>query len=227
MRALRPVVVLLTTFTLLRAADDLQAIYAKIDAGAAGFKGLTADIRRVAHVDLINEDDIETGKITLKRPKPHEIRMRIDFQDPVKQVSFSGNKVQVYYPKSNTAEEHDLGKYKGMVEQFLLLGFGSTSKDLRDGYNIRLVGQENINNQPTKRIELTPKSSDLAQTFPRIELWISTVTGMALQQKLYEKGGKDYQLATYSNMQLRSDIPDADVKLNIPKGVIVTKPPIK
>ena len=233
MRALRPTFVLLTTVwfstvALLPAADDLQSVYAKIDAGAAGFKGLTADIRKVAHMDLINEDDIESGKITVKRAKPKDIKVRIDFTEPKhEQVVIDGSKAWAYYPNSNTVEEQNLGKYKGMVDQFLLLGFGSTSQDLRSAYNVRYEGQEAINGKPTSRIELTPKSADLAQTFPKIELWISKDTGMALQQKLYEKGGKDYHLATYSDMKLRSDIPDSEVKLNLPKGVIRTPSPIK
>ena len=34
---------------------------------------------------------------------------------------------QIYYPKSNTVEEYDLGKERAMIDQFLLLGFGSSS----------------------------------------------------------------------------------------------------
>jgi outer membrane lipoprotein-sorting protein len=225
MRFLRPIFVLTAAIAILPAADDLQAVYAKIDSGAAGFKGLTADIRQAAHTDVINEDDVATGKIVVKRPKPRDIRMRIDFQEPnQKQVAFAGNKADIYYPKTNTDDEYDLGKHKGMLEQFMLLGFGTSSQDLRSAYSIRLIGAEAVNGQPTKRIELIPKSKEMLQIFPKIELWISDATGMALQQKLYDKGGKDYHLATYSNMKLRSDIADSEVKLNLPTGVHRTNP---
>jgi len=225
MRFLRPTLVLATAIAGLPAADDLQRVYSKIDSGAAAFRGLTADIKRIAHTDVIDEDDVETGKIVVKRPKFHDVRMRIDFLEPnQKQVAFSGNKADIYYPKSNTDEEYDLSKHKDMLKQFLLLGFGTSSQDLRNEYSIRWIGPESINGQPAMHIELTPKSNDMAQTFPKMELWISDATGMALQQKLYEKGGKDYQLATYSNMKLRSDIADSEVKLNIPRGAHHTNP---
>lgn len=231
-RALRPIFVLAITVAVLPGADDLQSVYNNIDKGAAGFKGLTADIHMVAHMDLINEDDPQSGRIAVKRPKPHDIRVRIDFLEPdqkqvLKQVAIAGTKAKVYYPKTMDLQEEDLGRYKGMVDQFLLLGFGSTSQDLRSEYDIHLAGQEPINGQPTSHLELTPKSKDLSQTFPRIELWISNATGLALQQKLYEKGGKDYHLATYSNMKLRPDLSDADVSLNVPKDAHRTKPTIK
>ena len=225
MRFLRATLVLLAAVAGLTAADDLQKVYSKIDSGADGFKGLTADIKRDAHMDLINEDDVEAGKIVVKRSKPGDVHMRIDFLEPnQKQVAFSGSKAEIYYPKSNTVEEYDLSKHKDMLKQFLLLGFGTRSQELRDAYSIRLIGAEPVNGQPATRIELIPKSKDMAQTFPKIELWISDATGMALQQKLYEKGGKDYQLNTYSNMKLRSDISDSDVKLNVPKGATHTNP---
>jgi len=228
MKSFRPILVVALTIPLLNSADELQAVFAKIDAGATGFKGLTADIHRVAHVDLINEDDPESGTIALKRPKAHDIRMRIDFREPSqKQVAYANNRVEIYYPKLNSVDEYDLRQHKGLVEQFLLLGFGSTSQDLRSAYQIRYIGQEPINGQSTWRVELTPKSQEAAETFPKIELWISQETGMALQQKLHEKGGKDYQLATYSNMKLRPDIADADVKPNYPRDARHNKPPIK
>jgi outer membrane lipoprotein-sorting protein len=225
MRFLRATLVLTAAIAGLSAADDLQEVYSKIDAGSASFKGLTADLKRISHVDVIKEDDPESGKITVKRSKPNDTRIRIDFLEPApKQAAFSGSKAEIYYPKSNSIEEYDLSTHKDMLKQFLLLGFGASSKDLRASYNIRFLGKEAINGEPTSHLELTPKSKDLAQTFPKIELWISDATGMALQQKLYEKGGKDYQVNTYSNMKLRADIPDAEVRLNAPKGAVRTKP---
>ena len=225
---IRLVLILTFTTALLCAADDLAPVYAKIDSASSSFKGLTAQIKRQTHTDVINEDDYESGKLTVKRNKPRDMRMRMDLTEPgPKEYVFSGTRVHIYYPKTNTDEEYDLGKYKNLVEQFLLLGFGSKSADLRGAYNIRYLSTETISGQPTWHIELIPKSPDTAQTFPKIELWISQATGIALEQKLYEKGGKDFQQFTYSDMKLRSDIPDSDVNANIPKDARHTKPPIK
>ena len=233
MRIPRPTLVLVAAISFfavisLSAADDLQAVYARIDGGAARFKGMTADIRRVTHMELIGEDDVETGKIMVKRSKPKDIKMRIDIDQAdhssPKQYAFSGTRADIYYPKTNTDEIYDLGKHRGLLEQFLLLGFGTTSAELRGAYSIRLEGKEAVNGEPAWRIELLPKSKDIQQMFPRIELWISVSSGIAVEQKLYEKGGKDYHLFTYSNIQFRPDIPDSEVKLDIPKNAVKTYP---
>ena len=93
---LRPTLVLIAAAGCMFAADDMAKVYSKIDAGSAGFKGITADIKRVAHLDLINEDDTETGKIVVKRPKPHDVLMHIDFTEPnPKQVYFGGSKAEI------------------------------------------------------------------------------------------------------------------------------------
>jgi outer membrane lipoprotein-sorting protein len=88
---------------------------------------------------------------------------------------------------------------------------------------VTLGGPEKINGQDTTRIELVPKSHDLAVQFPKIELWISDDLGISLQQKLYQQG-KSYSVATYSNVHLNPPLSEADVKLNTPKGVKTTRP---
>jgi outer membrane lipoprotein-sorting protein len=204
----------------LAADDPLQAVFRRMDQSAARFKGLKADMRKLAHTQVINEDSVDTGTIVVRVPKPHDLRMLIDFQQPdQKSVMIAGTKVQIYYPKTVIVQEIDLGKkHRSQVEQFLLLGFGSNSKDLQDAYSIKLGGPETIAGEPTMRIELIPKYKDLLAQFPKFELWISDQTGISVQQKMYQPGG-DYSLATYTKMQTNVNIPESAVKLNLPKGV--------
>jgi outer membrane lipoprotein-sorting protein len=206
------------------AADNsLQAVFDRMDKAAARFKGLTADVTRIAHEGSIGEEEKDIGTIAVKLPKPHDLHILLDIreQDP-KSVEVSGSKVQIYYPKANEVQVMDFGRaHRAQMEQFLKLGFGSTSHDLQDGYTVQYGGTEKVNNQVTTRIVLTPKSEELAAQFPKFELWISDATGIAVQQKFYQPGNT-YNLATYSNMQLNPNLPDSAVKLNTPKGVKFT-----
>ena len=69
MRLLRFTFVLmvpLATFLLLhseaRAADgSLQEVFSRMDQAAAKFKGLKADMRKLTHTDVINEDSVDVG----------------------------------------------------------------------------------------------------------------------------------------------------------------------
>ena len=199
--------------------SSLAATLARMDDAAAKFKGLQADMQKIAHTAVINEDSVDAGTIAVKRPNPHDIRVLMNFLPPnPRQVMIAGVKGAIYYPGINTVQEYDLGKSRSLVEQFMLLGFGSNSKDLESAYSIRLGGPETVAGQKATRIELIPKSQDVLEHLKRVDLWISDTMGIAVQQKLFEPGG-DYLLATYTNIELRLNLPDSAVKLNLPKNV--------
>jgi outer membrane lipoprotein-sorting protein len=201
------------------AADPLAAILAKMDQASVGFKGFSADVRRVQHTGVINEDIADTGTFLMKRPKPNEARFLFEVKEPdAEEVSFDGRKLEQYLPKAQTVEEYDVSKYKGLVNEFLLLGFGSSSKELQTGYTITYGGPETIESVKTTRLQLIPKSPDMRAHLTKVDLWISDATGLPVQQKFYMPGA-DYQMATYSNIKLNPNIPDSALRLELPKGV--------
>jgi outer membrane lipoprotein-sorting protein len=198
------------------AGGELEAALGRMDRAAATLKDLSADLKRTHHVAVINEDTPDSGEIFIKRPKPHELLLRVDIKMPdPKQVAIDAHRAEIYYPKSKTVEVYELGKYKKLADEILLLGFGSTSKDLAEGYTIKLGGAETLNEQKTTRLELTPKSDELHLT--RVDLWISDSTGVPVEQKLLWPGG-DFDIATYSNMKINPKLPDSAFKIAIPPG---------
>jgi outer membrane lipoprotein-sorting protein len=201
-------------------ADDLAAVYARMDKGAATFKGMRADMKKVSHTAVINESSTDTGRIVVKVPKPRDFRMLMTFEQPDKKVvRIVGTTAEMYLPKANEVQVVNFGKgRKAEIEQFLRLGFGSSSKDVQEAYTVTYGGPETVAGEKTTRIVLVPKSQDVANMFPKFELWISDATGISVQQKIYEKGG-NYTLATYPNTKLDSNIKDSEIQLNLPKGV--------
>ena len=188
-----------------------------MDQAAAKFTGLAADIRKVSHTGVINEDTVDAGTVRMKRPKPHDIRMLLEIKPPdPKQLFIDGKKVQIFYPNSLLVQEYDMSKYKSLLDQFLLLGFGSNSKELESAYSISLGGSEIVAGEKTSRLELIPKSQEMLVHLKRVDLWLSDETGMPLQQKFYQPGN-DYQVATYTNIKINPSLPE--LKLDLPKGV--------
>lgn len=212
-----PLLALVPWCALAAAAPD---IFPRVDQAATGFKSITADIRQVYHVAVINDDTLDTGVMRLKRARPHEYKMLIDLTAPdAKTISLEGRRLEVYYPKIKTVQEYDLDKnYRGLVDQFLLLGFGSTSKDLAVAYTIRVVGPEAIAGTPSTRLELTPKSREVLQHLTKVDLWLSDATGYPVQQKFLLPGG-DYRMVTYTNVRINTLLPDSALKLQLPRGV--------
>ena len=97
---------LLSTVSLSAPAADpsLDATLKRLDQASSTFKGLTADIRKMSHTDVVNVDDVDSGTIVVKRFKPHDTRIRIDLTNPRRQsVTIGEGKVQVFYPQTNEA----------------------------------------------------------------------------------------------------------------------------
>jgi len=190
-----------------------------MDSAATSFRGMTAKIRMISYTAIIKETTEESGTITLRSPKPRTVVALIDFEKPDKKsFSFRDKKAQIYLPKINTVQEYDLGKYDSLWTQGLLIGFGTSSKDLQRNYTISGGTDETIEGLKTSKLELVPTAETIRQHITRIELWVGTDTGLPVQEKLYRKSG-DYTHIVYSDMKLQSNLTDEQVKLKLPGNV--------
>ncbi len=200
-------------------AQPLQQTLARMDQSSAAFRGMTSKIRRVSYTAVINENNIDSGTMFLKRARPRDLRMLVELTEPdPKSVAFQGRKLEIYFPKIKTVQEYDVGKNRSLLEQFLLLGFGSSGRELAANYALKALGSESVSGEKTTRLELTPKSAAVLEQLKKVELWISDSGGYPVQQKFYLPGG-DYMLVTYSELKLNPEMADSAVKLKLPRGV--------
>jgi len=201
------------------AASPLDEALARLDRAASAFRGMKAQIRKISYTALVKETTEESGRIVLYRPKPKDLRMLVEFDQPSpRAVAFQNNRIQLYYPRLMTVQEYDLGKQGALVDQFLLLGFGTPVRELRRAYSIRYLGQESLQGIQADRLELTPLSQEAAQHVKTVEIWVSQNDGMVVQQKVNQPS-RDYVLVIYSGIQVNPPLTSADVRLKLPKGV--------
>ena len=210
--------VLMCTLGASAADDPLKAVLAKMDEAAANFKSLAANIKRVEHIEVLHEDNTDSGTIKVKRAKPKDLHVRLEIQGPNPlQAVVNGTDANVYYPNNpGEIQVIEMGHQKSLVDQFLTLGFGGNSRELLSAFTVKPGGPETVAGEKTTRLELTPKSKDMAQ-YKRIDLWISDTAGYTVQQKFFEAGG-EYHVITYTNVQQNPGISDSVFKLDVPKG---------
>ena len=115
-------------------------------------------------------------------------------------------------------EEYDLGKHKSLVEQFLLLGFGGTGKELQKNYAVKYLGEETVDGQKASRIELIPKSAQVKESYNKLELWISSPGGYPVKQKLFQPSG-NYSSVTYSDVKWNPELAPDQLALKLPPQV--------
>ncbi|MBI3682949.1 MAG: outer membrane lipoprotein carrier protein LolA [Acidobacteria bacterium] len=200
-------------------AESLEDVLARIDKAAASFRGMTARLHRVQYTAVIKDTSEETGALAMKQTKARDLQLKIDFTSPdQKSWAFRGKKAELYVPKINTVQEYDLGKHARLLDQFLLLGFGSSSKDLARSYTLKLEGDEVLQGQRTSKVELAPLQEEARRHLKRVEIWFPHDSGFPIQQKFHLASG-DYVLVGYSDIKLDPNLPDSAVRLNLPKNV--------
>jgi outer membrane lipoprotein-sorting protein len=220
---------LLATFTVIftpaSGAQGTQwttdSVLAMMDKSARDFHTLTADIEHIKYTDVVKDTSTETGKLLVRRDE----KMRIEFFKPDRRTILrTGDSLFVFTPKINRVEEYDLGKNREMVDQYVLLGFGTKSDNVRKSYEVNVIGETELDNKKTVQIELTPKSDQMRKQIAKIQMWIDKSSWLPIQQKFFESGSADYLIFHYTNVMKNLKIGDNQFKPDWPKGVTRTKP---
>jgi len=200
-------------------AEPLEAVLKRMDQAAAGFRDLAAEFQRTTYTAVLNDASRESGRLWIQRSGARQTSMRLEFEGPnPRSLAFDGTRGQIYYPKIQTVQIYELGKYRSLVDRFLLLGFGTAGQEVARSYAIRVAGGEAVAGRQATRLELTPKAAEVLQYIERVELWIPEDGGYPVQQKFLQPGG-DYALVMYSGIRWNPNLPEAQLKLALPPGV--------
>lgn len=198
-----------------------ESILKQLDSAAGNFHSLSADLEHVKYTAVVKDTSTETGQILVRRDE----KMRIEFKNPdTRTILRTGDSLYIYNPKINRVEEYDLGKNRALVDQYVLLGFGTKGENLKKGYLVTVLGEETLDNRKTLILELTPKSDQVRNQIAKIEMWIDQSSWIPVQQKFFETGSGDYFLFRYTNIVKNGSVADARFKQDWPKGVNRVKP---
>jgi len=198
---------------------SIPEVLSKIDVAGPKFAGMAADVEKVDFTKVISDSTKESGTILIRRPKPKELQVKIEFTKPEQRfITLRGQKAEIYLPKITTVQEIDLGKQSDLVSKVILVGFGTTGKELQANYDMKFLGEEAVSGQKTYHLELTPKASQLKSQFSKMEVWIAEDGTNPLRQKVIRPSG-DYTMFTYSNVKYNPPLTDEMLALILPKNV--------
>jgi outer membrane lipoprotein-sorting protein len=191
-----------------------DAVREQLDREAKDFRSLSASMDHTKVTVVVDDRSTERGDIFVRGDK-----MLLQFTSPDhRSILRVGDNLYIYNPGLKRVEEYNLGKNRALVDQFLQLGFGSRGSELDKDYEVKLLPEERIDNQPVVVLELTPKSPKVRHEISRIEIWLSEASWLPVQQKFYEAGSGDYSIVKYSNIVRNPSIPDSRFRPNWPKG---------
>jgi outer membrane lipoprotein-sorting protein len=198
-----------------------ESVLAMMDRSAKDFRSLSADIENTKYTAVVKDTSVETGQIFVR----HDQKMRIEITKPEpRTILRTGDSLFLYNPKIKRVEEYDLGKNRAMIDQYVRLGFGTKSEDLKKSYLVTFTGEEDLDNKKTAVLELTPKSDSVRSQITKIQMWIDESKWLPIQQKFYEAGSGDYIQFHYSNAMKNLKINESKFKQDWPKDTTREKP---
>jgi outer membrane lipoprotein-sorting protein len=199
-------------------AEDLQTILARMDEASLTFKAMTADVRTTTFTKVIDETAVQNGKLTMQRQKGKGTRAILDFssEQDSRVIWLFKNTVRFYYPKLKLYQDIDVGKSSDVLNQFLLLGFGSSGKELTENYEMSSSGTETVAGQETTKLMLEPKSAHAKETLIKVEVWIPKGVAYPIQQQFFKPSG-NYVTVLYSNVKLNPAI-KGTLEFKLPAG---------
>ncbi|HEV2341340.1 MAG TPA: outer membrane lipoprotein-sorting protein [Candidatus Acidoferrales bacterium] len=201
-------------------AWTVDSVLSELDDESSNFESLTADIERTKVTVVVNVKSTESGSIFVRGDK-----MRLDLKDPSpRTILRTGDTIFVYTPGLNRVEEYNLGKHRELVDQFLLLGFGTSGHELKKGFLVTLLGERTLDQKKTILLELTPKSKEVRNQISKIHLWLDESSWLPVQQEFFETGTEDYFTIHYTNEVRNANIPNSRFQPRWPKGVQRVKP---
>ena len=200
---------------------SVDVVLGMMGRSAQDFHSLSADVEHIKYTEVVKDTSVESGHFYVRRDE----KMRIEILKPDQRTILrTGDQLFVYTPKINRVEEYDLGKNRQMVDQYVLLGFGTKPENMRKSYDIAVKGEEDLDQKKTVVLELTPKAESVAKQISKIQMWVDEASWLPIQQKFFETGSGDYFLFHYKNLMKNLKLGDVKFKPDWPKGTQKIKP---
>lgn len=218
---MKKLIVLVSFFALTRfaGAQSVEAVLSRMDQAAPKFKAMSADVQMVTYTAVISDTTTENGTLQMQRLGPGDVRAKIDFsqQPDSRVIAFLGRIVRIYYPNLNQYQDYEVGKNSDVLNQFLLLGFGSSGRELSQGYEISAQGSEKVAGKDTTKLLLIPKDPKMRERLNKIEMWVPNDAANPVRQQFYEPNG-NYRQVTYTNVNLHPPL-HGNLDLKLPSKV--------
>lgn len=199
-----------------KVAPDLVEILSHMNETSKRLKTLSAELEYTKVTVLVDDKSTERGELFYQKGKPPDVLIDFKTPDP-KTILMRRNRAEVYLPKINQIQEYNLEKHSELVQQFLLLGFGTDAAELQKAYTMKLAGEEEINGDTTAVVELTPRKESVAAQLAKVQLWISEESWLPVQQKFFEPGG-DYLITRYTAVKVNRTLAPSTFEVPAAKG---------
>lgn len=198
--------------------DSLNSVLTNIESTNRKMVSLQATIsHQHTNAQLDIKDVKQVGTLIYKLGANRCIR--IDYTQPQQKiVSITGDKAILFERELNQVFISTVNKFASKNSSYELLAVLNSVSQLKDQFDISLIGEEPVNGQITSHIVLIPKRQNSKYT--RVEAWIDHKTWLPARQILYERN-KDYTEIYLSNFVVNPKLSDHQFEVNFGKAKVI------
>src|SRR6516225_6769521 len=124
------------------AEATLDQVFAKMDEASKNFHAIECSLEQTKVFQLaLGDNEVQSGKLYFAR-SGKEPRLKLQIGSPPTQILLiDKGKAQRYIPKIKEVTEFSLGGHSNQVDQFMAIGFGQSSADLKKNYTVTAGGE--------------------------------------------------------------------------------------
>ncbi|HEV2419962.1 MAG TPA: outer membrane lipoprotein-sorting protein [Terriglobia bacterium] len=200
---------------------SFKQVLSRMDDAASQLKSVSAQLSYTTVTVLVNDRSTQTGELFFHKGKSLEVMVRF-LKPDLKVILFKHNRAEIYNPKTNQVQEYNMERHADMLQQFLLLGFGTPISNLESSYHMKYLGEKQLGDETTEALELTPLEKSVASQLTRVDLWVSEDSWLPVQQEFFEPSG-DYLIASYSAMKVNEHLKRSDFEIHPASGATRVK----
>ncbi len=208
-----------------RAQDaNLQTAYKQMDASAAKFQDVQADISVDNYTAVVQDHQIQKGSTAFRRAGSSiEMAMTLDKgQQGERDILYKNGQLEYYQPGAKQETIFSAGANRAEYDSLLATGFGATSKDLNAGWEVTWQGTEVVDGVQTVKMDLVPRLSNIRNNISKLTIWVDLARDISLKQVMLQPDG-DSRTVSYSNVRYNAHLGDKLFTLKVASGTQVQK----
>lgn len=204
---------------------DLASVLKQMDASAAKFQNVEANIAVDNYTAVVQEHELQKGTTAFRRTSSGmEMVMHLKTNDgqPYADLLYSNGQLTYYSPAQKQETIFAAGANKQEYDSLLATGFGATGKELSAAWTVTFQGMETVDGVQTAKLDLVSKDAKIRESYSHLTLWVDLSRDISMKLTMFQPSG-DSRTATYSNIQYNTHLRSDLFKLDIPKGTPVQK----
>lgn len=203
---------------------NLQKVYTQMDAAAAKFQDVQADISVDNYTAVVQDHEKQGGQIAFQREgKSMEMGMVLDKgQQSERDILYRNGQLAMYQPGQKQEIIIAAGANRTEYDSLLATGFGASSKDLTAAWDVTFQGMEDIDGVQTAKLDLVSKQANVRNNFSHVTIWLDPARDISLKVVMLQPSG-DSRTATYSGVQYNTHLSNSLFTLKVPSGTQVQR----